>query len=104
MAEPVILPFEPAASQVLALSTSSDRAALATRAGSRRQALLTNVSTTINVFAAFGGATVTASATASMIVPPSGSRLVTIPDGATYIAGIAASGTPSLYITEGYGG
>ncbi len=93
-------PFGPAASLVIATSTSS--AATALPKGGKQVRLLAAAGSDI-VYVAFGASDVAATATTSMRLVPGVSEVVTIPEAATHIAAIASANTPSLYVTRGDG-
>jgi hypothetical protein len=57
--------------------------------------------TSVTVFIKFGDSTVTAATTDTPIAP--GAVEMFAADGATYVAGITASGTGTLYATPGMG-
>lgn len=55
------------------------------------------------VFLAFGGSTVIASTTTGYPMPPGVMEIVSLPDGATHVAGITAGGSDTVYLTPGEG-
>ena len=102
-------PFEPLLSNTAALSVSSVTASAAITLPSEggvaatpgaRTCRVFNA-TAVTVFIQFGDSTVVAT-TAKMPVPTGAVEVFSI-GGATYIAGITASGTGTVYATPGYG-
>lgn len=62
-----------------------------------------NNSTGVTAFVEFGGAaTVAATTTASMPVPPGAIEVVNV-DQSSFVAAITSSGTATVYFTKGYG-
>lgn len=95
--------FQPNGSTVnLALSTSTGNVALP-GVGNGANVRVYNAGTTAG-FITFGTAsTVTAALATSMPIPPGAVEMFTLPAGITYVAGISASGAPTLYFTTGQG-
>ena len=99
-------PFKPASTTSLACSTSSDRVQIVGIIGTPLMQVRLYNSGSVTVFVKFGGASVTAAVTDLPI--PAGTVEVLSCKGygsthITYIAGITASSTATLYITSGEG-
>jgi len=92
-------PFTPG-STVNLVSTGTS-GAVALPKSSNQQVLVTNISSVL-IFVEFGISTVAATTTASMPIPPTSSRIITIGPGATHVAAISAS-TATCYFTGGHG-
>lgn len=94
-------PFTPqATSAKLSATTSSSRVALPGNASQYR--IRTDAGDAV-VYLQFGDATVTASTSTSMAVGPGMAEVISVPLGATYVAGITAATTATVYITPGEG-
>ena len=98
-------PFGPGLTQTLACTATTGRVALG---GTGSQFLVCNSSTTDLAFVQAGDSTVTASVTfptSSAPVLPGESRIFTLPDSATHVAGIClATKSATIYICRGNGG
>lgn len=91
--------FVPIASADIAASSTSARAALPSATG--RQLRVHNQATVI-ARVKFGDVTVTAAA-GDLSLPGPSTEVFTVPDGATYVAVILASGTGTVNVTSGNG-
>lgn len=100
-------PFTAALTVALPATAASSRVALP--AGVSDQLLVTSATTGNEAFIAFGDVTVTAvvpSGTPAQATPvlPGAAFVLTIPPGATHVAGICAGGnTATLWFTKGQG-
>lgn len=58
---------------------------------------------TVAIFVEFGGSSVTAATTTGIPIAPGSVEAFRVDNSQTYVAGITASGTATLYATPGYG-
>lgn len=94
-------PFTPVSTAILAVTDATGSAAL-NRSGSN-QILIYSPAANDDAFIRFGDSTVEAEVT-DIAIGPGFSRIFTIPNGATHVAGIAgATETATLYFTSGDG-
>lgn len=96
----MLLPFTPGASATLSATASTSRVALA-RKGSK-QVLIFAPAANATAFIKFGNSGVNATVS-DIAIGPGFNRVLTVPDGATHVAGITAASTASLYFTCGDG-
>ena len=96
--------FTPYGSNTTAVSVSGTTASGALNLPSATMGSTVRVynGTSVVVFIQFGDSTVTAT-TANMPIPAGGVEVFAIGSAITYIAGITASGTGTLYATTGRG-
>ncbi len=92
-------PLSPAGTASLSCSSSNARVALAK---SSNTVMVTAPAGGAVTFIKFGSSTVTAAVTDTPILPGS-VQTFSIPPDATYVAGITASSTQTLYFTSGEG-
>lgn len=92
--------FTPSGTVSLAATTTTGSVALATSPVNRKDVVVHNAGTTL-AFIKFGGSSVTAAVTDFPV--PAGAQIRVHAGDYTYVAGIMASSTATLYFTSGVG-
>lgn len=84
------------------VSSSSQAVSLGITARGYRQVRIVN-NGSATAWVTFGDSTVTASLTSAMPVGPGAHEVLTVPNGTTHVAAIAAAATGKIYFTPGSG-
>jgi hypothetical protein len=95
-----MIPFTPGATVSLAATTSTARVALPLTKGP--QLRVSSLAANALTFIKFGTDTVNAAATDFPILPGTVTT-ITVPPGATHVAGVTGTSTATLYFTAGDG-
>lgn len=96
-------PFRPQQTGGTSLALTSSGTSVAIPGSSPTEVRLNTIASDAYCFLAFGSSTTAASLTTSMAFPPGNTEIFRVPIGTTYLAGITASGTATVYIHSGEG-